>query len=101
MPPAGSPVATGNVLQVAPGNNIINTQPVQAYTHSIPDAAVDGVAGLLVSTGDAVELVGRLEGGGRDTRSPGNHDVHRMVAQSRIVRRRGLYQHLQLERIVD
>ena len=41
---------------------------------------MDGVAGLLVSTGDAVELVGRLEGdgGGRDTRSPGNHDVHRM-----------------------
>jgi hypothetical protein len=35
---------------------------------------VDGVAGLLVSTGDAVELVGRLEGDGvdRDTRSPGN-----------------------------
>ena len=64
---------------------------------------MDGVAGLLVSTGDAVELVGRLEGdgGGRDTRSPGNHDVHRMVAQSRIVRRRGLYQYLQLERIVD
>ena len=35
------------------------------------------------------------------TRSPGNLDVHRMVAQSRIVRRLGLYQHLQLERIVD
>ena len=86
-----------------PGNNIINTQTVQAYTHSIPDAAVDGVAGLLVSTGDAVELVGRLEGdgGGRDTRSPGSLDVHRMVVQNRFVRRRGLYQHLQLERIVD
>ena len=64
---------------------------------------MDGVAVLLVSTGDAVELVGRLEGdgGGRDTRSPGNHDVYRMVAQNRFVRRRGLYQHLQLERIVD
>ena len=57
---------------------------------------MDGVAGLLVSTGDAVELVGRLEGDG-----PGNLDVHRMVAQNRFVRRRGLYQHLQLERIVD
>ena len=64
---------------------------------------MDGVAGLLVSTGDAVELVGRLEGDGgdRDTRSPGNLDVHRMVAQNRFARRRGLYQHLQLKRIVD
>ena len=64
---------------------------------------MDGVAGLLVSTGDAVELVGPLEGDdvGRDTRSPGNLDVHRMVAQNRFVRRRGLYQYLQLERIVD
>ena len=35
------------------------------------------------------------------TRSPGNLDVHRMVAQNRFARRRGLYQHLQLKRIVD
>ena len=69
-------------------------------THCIPDAAADAVAGLLVSAGKAVELVGRLggDGGGRDTYSPGKH-VSGVVAHNYLECRRGLCQHPQLQRI--
>ena len=66
-------------------------------THCIPDAAADAVAGLLVSAGKAVELVGRLggDGGVRDTYSPGKH-VSGVVAHNCLECRRDLCQHPQI-----